>query len=124
MIAQKVRTARIIPLHRSQLAQKIDDLADLRTLLAQAQATRRTLAGEILTELAVLRVLRFDGTRTVAIVDRGAAVTLRIESRSAARRLCSCCHGPREPLLDFEVNDPHGRAQTELCRACFAGEVA
>jgi len=32
---------------------------------------------------------------------------------------CPQCGGAREPLLEYEVDDPAGRASTELCRDCY-----
>jgi len=89
MIAQAARhqpttMARVIPLRpkvsglqrATDLAQKIDDLAELRALLRKATATERELTGEILTELAGLRVSRFEGTEAVAILEHRTCLTV------------------------------------------------
>jgi hypothetical protein len=77
-IPRASRTATIIPFHTGRvaarqpagtLAQKIDDLAELRTLIRQATATERQLTGEILTELAARRVTRFEGSQAVAMLE-------------------------------------------------------
>jgi hypothetical protein len=74
--APSAATAKVIPLRRvpglqqaATLAQKIDDLAELRALIRKATATERELTGEVLTELAALRVSHFEGTAAVAVLE-------------------------------------------------------
>lgn len=58
------------------MAQKVDDLAELRALIRRATATERELTGEILTELAGLRVARFEGGEAVAVLEHKTCLTV------------------------------------------------
>ncbi len=70
-VVYPVRPAKPVPY---DLAQKVDDLFELRALLRQSQAGERALTAEILQGLTSAGLERFQGEEAVAIV--GQRVTL------------------------------------------------